>query len=236
MTINDKDIGMYNARQHNVTFDHNSISNDSEWQDGAVLPLLRRNTIGFKNMTIRVIVKGDGREEIIRNTSSLLGMLMGPVVLGLDDYNHKFKGVLKSYKTNELSMKRFHALELTFECYEFGEMVSKSGIGSIQIYNPGNIESPCRLSVTPAASSSYSTISGISRGSKDGEELDVTIDEMTSGQEIVLDGINGIFTIDGSPDSGIDIWTLPALKPGLNEIVCSAGTAAMTCDVMPMYM
>lgn len=236
MTINGKSINIYNARQHNVAFDHNSISNNSEWQDGAVLPFLRRNTVGFKNMTIRVIVKGDGREEIIRNTSSLLGALMGPVILGLDDYNHKFKGILKNYKTTELSMKRFHALELTFECYEFGETVSKSGTGTIKIYNPGNIESPCKLSVTPVTASNYSTITGISRGSKDGEELAVTIEKMVSGREIVLDGINGIFTIAGSPDSGIDIWTLPSLKPGLNKIVCSAGGAGMTCEVMPMYM
>lgn len=236
MTIDGIDIAVFGARQHNVTFDHNAIGNDSEWQDGAVLPFLRKNMVGFKSLTVRVIVKGEDREEIVRNTSRLLGALMKPVDIGLEDYNHRFKGILKTYKKTELAMKRFHALELSFDCYEYGETVKKSGTGSILIFNDGNIESPCRLTVMPAASSNYSTITGISRGSKDGEELAVTIAEMTAGKEIVLDGINGIFTLDGSPDSGIDIWTLPSLKPGLNEIVCSAGQAYMTCELMPMYM
>ena len=72
MLINDTNISTFNARQHRVQIGHNGVKNGSEWPAGSVLPYLGRNSWGFKDITVFLVVKGDGREVIQQNCSSIM--------------------------------------------------------------------------------------------------------------------------------------------------------------------
>lgn len=230
MKINGWDIALANARQWNVTPGFHEIKNKSEWVEGGNVPLLVGGTVDFKTITVKLLIWGRGRQDILRNVGDILSHLTEPVELELDRFAHLYKGVLTKHKHKEETRRRFHSLELTFDCYEFGREVKqtkalKSNDLSMQVRNPGNMETPVVVTVTGTGAV---TLTGICRDAN-GQELATKLTNLSASNPVVLDGERGLFT-EGSASKAkdIEIWALPSLKPGRNTITANA---AVTLEV-----
>ena len=239
MKINSADISDYHAKQWRVTFDQSDISNESEWPRGSPLPFFSVNHRMFKTIEISMLVYGDNREQIRNRISDITALLLDAATLELDGYVRKFRGILKKSSVKEGSdqaRKRFQTLELEFEGYEYGEVVSTTaaGVTQLSVYNPGNVESPAVITISPQIGMDELTITGIGRDSS-GTDLPATVYDLTTGKNVILDGINGLITEDGILKE-VNIWTLPAMKPGNNEITLSSNRINIEVRVLPVYM
>ncbi len=166
MLINDWDIANAGARQWNVEFASCKINSNSNWIDGSAIPTLFRNNTSFKTLTIRLMLNGRSREDLLLQRSDILAQLLEPAVITLDGYSHKFLGIMASISSpNEESMQRFHTLTFTFDCCEYGDCkrYTIDGLSEMDIYNPGNIITPIIIELTATQDLDYFEIRGICR-------------------------------------------------------------------------
>ena len=229
MLINTWDISNAGARQWNVMPGFHSVSNDSEWSKGSPMPVLFGDKIGFKTLKVVLLIKADrDRQAILSRCSEILSRLLEPVDLELDDFEHKFHGVLVKHSLEEnphdipwLKYNRASKLTLEFNGYEYSDEEVKigSGVTEIAITNNGNIITPAIIEITPQTGTSSITLTGICQDPNTGEDLPVTISNLTTGKTVILDGESGLFTEDGELKAGdIEIWNVPTLLPGENKI------------------
>lgn len=238
MLIGEWNIEEANARQHRVTYGTSSLSNSSEWTKGNYAPVLLGNTVGFKTIKTVLVVKGKNREEIIRNKSLIISKCLKPVMLTLDDYQHKFWAVLKKSDTEEKSMKKWHLLTLEWNCCECGERITQNyeNEKKIVVDNPGNITTPVVLSILPQIGTADLVITGLTRNDLLNETYDLVIHNTETDKEIILDGENGLVTEDGNIKAGeVEMWELPSLKPGEN-IITVDNNVNLTINFLPRYV
>ena len=236
MRIGNTDVSTYNATQFRVSIGHSSLKSDSEWTAGAALPLLTKSSVGFKDLQVTLVVKGEDREAIISNSSAILTLLAVPVTLELDGFDHKFRVSLKSANRRESTEKIWHLLELNFEGYEFGDDVVVSGSSEITVANPGTAPaSPCKVEIIPDISTAEITLEGVCRDFYTGEDLPVTVEELTTNKTVTLDGITGLVTEDGDLKE-VDMWGLPSLLPGENTITCDSPLVQLCVTLRPIYL
>lgn len=239
MKIDDFDISKCRARQWNVTMEHSEIKNDSEWVRGSPVPAFFNNAIGFKPCKVVLLVKGKDRDEILKNRSNILSKLLEPVELTLDGFKHKFYGILTKCSITEDSMKRFHRLTLEFSGCETDDEISSSfsSTTAFTVENPGNIITPAIIEITPQVGISTLVINGLCRNPETGEGQDITIHELSAEKKIVIDGEKGLMTESGANKfKDIDLWELPTLLPGANNITCSTKNIAVTIRFKPRFM
>ncbi len=242
MKINGWDIADADARQWNVTPGFHGLKNESEWVPGSQIPALSPNEIGFKRISVRILVKTDGgRLAILGRCSEILSRLISPAELELDGFDHKFYGILAdSPKHEEKSMERWHALTLTFDCYEYGDEIQVPAAqmtDPITVQNPGNILTPAIIEVKPEIDIISVTLTGLCRDVRTGEDLPVVIRDLKKGTAITLDGETGLFT-EGVAQKArdIDIWGLPVLAPGENKITSDNPWVDIAVRFKPRYM
>ena len=235
MKIGSIDIATFEAKQQRVSIDHATINNNSEWAAGSTTPYFEKNRIGMKPISVELLVKGSGREEIMHHCSDILALLLDEVELTLDGYRNKFRAILKKHSRTETSMRRWHVLKLEFEGYEHGEEVVASGRSNITVVNPGNMTSPCRIEITPKLSLSEITLTGICRDSYAGIDLPVTIKDLETNKAIIIDGLSGLITQDGALKE-VDMWKLPSVPPGETVVTCDSGWMEITVYTTPLYM
>lgn len=237
MTINGTNITTWSAVQHHIDIGHHEVNRDSQWIRSAILPHFGAGYIGFKTLDVDMLVYGDNREQIIGKTSNLLAVLQdGPVSLDLDDYTHNFEVVLKSYKVSEFVMRRVHKVSLSFIGYEYGAEILATGRGSVALTNPGNILSPAKLEITPSANRTNVTVQGLCRDPRTGADLPVTLETVTQGVVITLDGANGLFKEGNNLKADLDIKSMPGFVHGAATVSCSDSAAVMSLTVLPLYM
>lgn len=239
MKINEWDICEADAKQWNVIMGYHSIDNESEWARGSPIPILFQNEIGFKPMKITLLIKADGRQDILGRCSEILSHLLAPAELTLDGFEHKFCGILKKHSHSENAMRRWHTLTLEFDCYEYGPQVEQtfSGTTSIIVSNSGNIVTPAVIVITPQIGAASVELTGICRDPNTGEDLPVTVRELTAGKKVILDGEAGLFTEDGKlKASDIDIWGVPVLLPGNNKIAVNNNRMDIAVQFRPRFM
>lgn len=235
MKIGNTDISVYNARQSTYSPGHQSIDNNSEWITGAARPFFDRNKAGFRTFSVKLIVKGTGREDIDRNVSNILAALMAETELTLDGFDHTFTAILKSYRHEETAQRRWHRLTLTFDGFEHGVHTTMSGKTSFTINNPGNMISPCAVSLRASKNVSDVQINGACRDIA-GNAKTIVVSNMTANKTVTIDGITGLIEEDGELKDGITLSALPTLAPGSNSITCNNADVTVGIDVLPMYM
>lgn len=245
MKINGWDIAEAQAKQWNVTLGHVSVSNNSTWVRGAAAPVLLPNAIGFKSLKVTLLVKGNGREEIIKNRSTILSKCLEPLKIQLDGYSHLLRGILTKLTPTEYgTKKKFHTLVLELNCYEYeaqadGSQFSGSASGSTDliINNQGNLATPATVLITPQIGLASLKLSGIVRDPNTGKDLPVTVKNLTTGKIITIDGETGLMTEDGQLKSGdIETYGLPSLAPGTNTITLDSQHVDITVKYYPRYM
>lgn len=240
MKINGIDIARYGAKQYRVDFGQSELKNDTEWIERAALPIFSANYNLFKELTVKLIVYGTGRENIRNKISEIISHLLEQAELELDGYARQFTGILTKTDVDEGSdaaRKRFQILKLQFDAYEHGRQVvveKDQWEGSVQVKNPGNIRSPAVIRITPKTDLAALTVSGICADGF-GQDVPITINNLKNGKMIMIDGITGIIEEDGAAKD-IDIWTLPAVQPGSNEITLSQWNVGLRITILPLYI
>ena len=251
MLINNWDILNAGARQWNVTPGYHAISNSSDWSGGSLSPLFLRNELGVKKIKVLLMIKREGgRQEILARCSDILSRLVEPAELKLDDFEHRFYGVLENYSLEENPMKissvnfnRMAKLTLEFGCYEFAVLengdpfsVLADGETSMVINNTGNLLTPAIVEITPKIGAASVTLTGICRDLGTLQPLPVTIRELKTGKTVVLDGESGLFTQEGELKAELDIWERPTLLPGENRITINNNQMILTVRMRPRFM
>lgn len=238
MTINDWDISEANAKQWNVTPGNHSVSNDSDWVRGSPVPVVLRNEIGFKQISVTMLVYGGSREEILANRSEILSHLLEPAELVLDDFSHKFYGIMTKHNGEEVVRNRWGKLTIEFSCYEYADRDPStfSGSTTILLENAGNIVTPVRVEITPQIGAASIELSGICLDPYTGKDLPVTIKDLVTGETVVLDGETGLFTQNGELTGNIEIWQPPSLLPGENRITVDNSRMDLKFIFRPRFM
>lgn len=247
MKINGWDIADADARQHNVVPGFRGISNNSEWARGHPGPFLAGNTTGFKTLKIVLLVKADrDRQKILSRCSEILARLLEPVDLELDDFEHRFYGILTKHSLEEnplnvpfVKYNRASRLTLEFNCYEYGEEETEAGSGvtSLAVQNHGNVPTPAVIEITPQIGAASITLTGICRDTDTGEDLPVTVTNLETGKTVVLDGETGLFTQDGELKAAdVEIWAAPSLVPGENKITVNNSRMDVVVRFRPRFM
>lgn len=248
MTINGWDIASADARQWNVTPGLHSLSNDSEWVRGSPIPTFFANDLGFKPLTVTLLIKGDrDRQAILHRCSEILSHLIDPAELVLDDFDHKFFGILTKHtlaenamSVNALKYNRAAKLTLEFNGYEYVDDVDPitvTGSTIMLINNNGNALTPATITITPQIGAASLVITGICRDRKTLEDFPVTIRNLETGEPVVLDGETALFTKGGvlAPND-IIIWELPTLLPGENRITINNSGTEVKVGFRPRFM
>ncbi len=238
MKISGWDISEAGARQWRVTIGHQSVKNNSEWVRGSQNPVLLKNNIGFKPLKIALMIKADGKQNIIQKRSDILSRLLTPAEIELEGFEHKFFAILNKYDINEISTERFHVLTLEFDCYEYGNEIVQnvSGQTELNVNNPGNIVTPVQIEIRPKIGIASVTVAGICR-SEIGLDLPVTIRNVEADKVVVLDGDTGLVTQEGQLKAGeVDMWDTPSLLPGTNKISVDTSRVDLTVRFCPRYM
>lgn len=238
MKINGWDISEAMAKQWNVTMGHHSVNSDSEWVRGSPIPVMCKNKIGFKSIKVTMLVYGSSRDDIIRNRSIVLSHLLVPVDLEMDGFSHKFHGIMTKCTQEEKVMRRWHKLTVELNGYEYEdkEPSNFSGSTTILFYNSGNILTPVIAEITPQIGATSITLTGICRDTETGDDIPVIIKSPVKGEKIVLDGENGIFTINGAASDNIEIWELPTILPGENKITIDNNWVDLKLSFRPRFM
>lgn len=241
MKFNGWDISQADARQWNVTPGFHSVKNDSEWQRGSPQPVLLKNMADFKTIKVAMLVKAaGGRQTILQRCSEILMHFEEPGKLELDNFDHDFYGVMTKYTHNEKVMNRWHVLTIEFAGYECAKtevIQAFSGSQDFTVTNSGTMKTPVIVEITPQAGAAEITLTGLCRDPDTGEDLPVKIRELTTGDKVTLDGITGLFTQGGELKAGdIDIWGLPALQPGNNQITVNNAWMDITVRFHPRFM
>ena len=239
MKINGTDISIYGASQWNVTPELSSLTNASQWIAGALSPLLLPARAGMKKMKVSVMIKGNSRGEIWENARKLVARLLAPSEIELDGFPNKFRMVLTNAGSAELSLQNFHKATLELAGYEHGEeeTVHKTSYTTIYVYNPGNVETPTVVEVTPLIGKTSLEIRGIVRDRYQGEDKPVTIKKLAQSLPIILDGEKGLITAAGTNRiSDVDTWGLPSLKPGENLIQLDQPDMDIKIRYKPRYL
>lgn len=251
MLINGTDLTGFGAtvKQWTVEPGMRELKNDSEWERGSPLPIFQTPSATFKDLTITLMVYGSSRDDIMIRISDILASLTGETELELDGWSHLFCGILENSSVKEVSetsRNRFLKLELKFTGYEHGEEVEVSvegvtsgddGTQTITVTNPGNVISPSTIELTPTIGMSSLVLNGLCRDSETGEDLEVTVSTLTTGNTVVLDGMTGLITENGELKAGdVDMWALPTLLPGSNTITLSSKYVSAVVKVLPIYM
>lgn len=89
------------------------------------------------------------------------------------------------------------------------------------------------------ASHDYDTlvITGLSRDPRTGEALEIAVRNTTPGKKIVIDGETGRITEDGQVKiEDVDIWALPELLPGENQITTNNNWLEVTVRYNPRFL
>lgn len=236
MRINGTDIERFEAKQLRISFGQMELTNQSAWAVGSAVPYFAQNTYGFKRLTVVLMVRGDDREEIKRNCSKILALIHGRTELELDAFDTFFVGALASTPTREEKTRdRWHDLTMEFVGYEHRRPVTFTGTRTVEINNPGDLPSPAIVTLTPSQNVNPVHMTGICRDSYTGDDMPVTIKNVISGKEIVMDGTTGLITEDGDLRE-VDMWTLPSIAPGLSEVTCDSSYIDVSVKIYPIIM
>ena len=233
MMINDYDVADFGGRQWNVTPGFTSVKNNSEWVAGAPTPYLTAGYLQMATLKVAVLVKGSGRDEILLRCSDMLSQLTGVVSILLDGFTRQFMGVATKWSLAESSRRRFHLLTIETSGYwedidELEKTAQTTSGDPVRLNNPGNVRTPVRIQLTASSDAQLLSVAGAG--------ATITVSDVDAGDVIVLDGVTGLFTINGDVDDRITAWELPTLAPGDCEVTVTGAPAAAVITYRPRYM
>lgn len=233
MKIDGKNIKDYGAKILTYNFkDTEFDTEDTEWPDGTLVPFLGQAKEKFKQLDVEIVLKGETKELIDRNISSLLALLKLPREIKFDNYAMLFRGQLiekEKIDTVKPLVKRYI---MQFKGYTYGAR-SKQDFNqslSTQWKVKGNIPSAATLTITPTMTIQSITITGFS-------EMPITIRNLKKDVQITLDGEKGLIMENGQNKfKDVDLWEFPRLIPGTQSFGCSHTGLNISIEYNPRFL
>jgi len=232
MLINTIDISNFGAKQLKVDIQTSQLDNESEWLNKTLSPIFLENKIKFKDIKVELIFKGDSRDIILKNISNLMSKLTKEVDLKLDGYSNRYKCILTGNETVKTTSKKAYKKNLEFVGYEYSDELTETmnRITTKTINVLGNTKTPCIVEITPSVSIIDIVITGVSDGP-------MTIRNLTGGKKVVIDGEEGIVTVDGANKfDDTDMWEFPRLKAGSNTITVTRNNVDILIKYKPRFI
>ena len=168
-------------------------------------------TLGLKPITLVLFFAAPTQRELTMQKSAVdAALLADPLELHLPD-GFYYKSILQG--AGELAMLGVEANKMIASCTYALSGIQHDAVRRVwgpEVFAEGTFpEMPCRLACT--ASLDYSSI----------QLGPVTFADVTAGDELVADGIDGVLTINGEPaGTRASFVHLPRLIPGPQTIVC----------------
>ena len=218
MLINNVNINSFGAKQLTVEMQAGQIDNTNTWSSNFLTPFLNYAKTGFSTLELLLLVTGTNREDCLIKANNIIALCLKEKanVISLDGYtNNNFIGTLTSHKIEKSVRKEYYKLTLNFNGYlEGNKTYTKEIKTSGTITNNSTTKTPCKITLTSTADVASATVKINYR--------EITIKNITANSSIILNGLTGEFTENGSNKFGdIDLWELPYLDAGNNTITCN---------------
>ena len=223
MRIGTVDISDYNAKLLSFTYTPASVSNTTVIPYNSMFPVLTDTEISPGKLTVVLHFRGDSIAACEANISAIMLLLYRQSEIELDDeyvYRCTFTSFTPTRRMDTLieisvvlSAVRHKAI-VTIPLAEGDNIVSCSSI----------IPTQCRLVIVPTEDADSCTVFGI------------TINGLTGGKEIIIDGMIGLITEDGnSKFMDTDLTNFPMLHPGENSVIVT-GAVTVNLQYYPTYL
>lgn len=228
MIVNNVDlVTLFGATIIEKNFGSSEIIAYIDWLDSAIDPTEEKES-KFKFSQIRVVllIEGENETEILTKMSNIKAMSKKGT-LKFSDIDYFYDIAL-----DDSSYKRINtvAYELTLSyksAYKYLGYITETmnQMATKVIAVSGNTKTPAIVEITPSVDIIDIVINGF--GSSD-----ITINNLTANKKVIIDGENGLVTVDGiNKYDDTDMWEFPSLEPGANTITVTR----TTCDIAIKY-
>lgn len=226
MTINGTDIRKYGAVQLTVDTKAPAEGCGTEWAEGSPLPRRYRQNQTYGTLSISLLFRGEGRDDILRRAGELIALLRDESILVLDGYDGEFicyyTGGAEPEKVKGTRTR--YTMKLTFNYYRRDSVRSALSVDGapISIAGAGSRDTPATVEITAAAETHGFTISGFPGG-------DIVISELFAGEKLIIDGERGTATVDGVNAFGrVELWRFPIIEVGKRTLLTLTADGELT--------
>ena len=227
MLVNNIDISTLNIKLLTVDIQNREITNNCRWNAKAINPTFAENELGFKNIKLTLLCKGNNRQGILDNISKLVNEFTrnkeNTVVL--DGYYNNYICSISKSQTNKTKSKTRYTVDLELIGYEEKKnetFLKISDTDNHTINNNGTSITPCYLEIAPTYSYDSLTITGLS-------DDPIKINNVSANKKIIIDGYTNKITEDEiNKFNDVELFEFPRLNVGSNTVKMSDSRATLT--------
>ena len=239
MTINGVDIQTYNARLQNYSVGGTAVShNQSTVGTLLKMPSLFSTTLGTRQLTTTLTFKparlgSDSRNTSVihklrtatENIANFEAVIIGKIVeITLPD-GFTYTALVTTLSAATFDSSGEHDVTYTFSAIRHGTAETITVQPNGRVYCKSTTSTPFKIVVAVASACDSIEICGI------------TVSNVTENAEIIIDGTDGIITMDGrNKVIDTDLVDFPYLVPGYNTISCSDDNADIEVTYTPIYV
>ncbi len=239
MTINGVDIQMYNARLQTFSVSGTTVSHNQSTTNTLLrMPSLFSTTLGTRTLTITLTFRPSGygsdskgmsimeklttaAENIQRFEAEIVGKI---VEIGLPD-GFIYTALATTLPAASFDSSGEHDVTYTFSAVRHSAAETISVQPNGKVLCKSTTKTPVKLIISVPTATDSLTVFGI------------TVNNVTANSEIVIDGIDGVVTMNGANRFlDTDLVDFPFLNPGYNTINCSNTSVAIKVLYTPIYI
>lgn len=219
------------------TINPRSITTYTDWLDEMSRPIVGQSPQGkYFDVEVEMIVIGESKTDAELTVSNIIAdCLQGTIEL--DDVDLTLEGELTEAE-KDFVVKWQYSLKLTFQAWDKTEdrVTVTTSSTTLTFDVEGNVETPCVIEITPDNALGSLNISGAARDPVTGEDEDIVISSLTSGQTVTIDGEACTVMAGGENKfADTDMWQFPTLLPGSNTLTFTPSSSAVSCAVTITY-
>lgn len=196
----------------------------SEWTPKSLTPLVEVERPRYKTLKITLLLQGSTRDQVEQNKSTIQSKLKQCQVT-FTGSSLIYDGVLDGIKFDKIANLAYY-VDITFRCLTYSNQITinldKTYTQNVNII--GNTYVGAIYEVTTDTTIPTLTINN------------VTVNNVTAGKKLIIDGVNGIVTLDGANKFKDCVFTeFPTLKPGNQIITINVLTANIVLKYSPRW-
>lgn len=239
MLINGVDINVYNARLQTYSVSGTTVANNLSTVNTLLrMPSLFSTTLGTRTLTITLTFKpsrhgSDSRgmsvaeklataaENITRFEAEIVGKT---VEIALPD-GYIYTALVTTLPAAAFDCSGEHDVTYTFSAIRHSAEDVQAVEPNGKVFCKSTTKTPVKFVVNVSVAAVTLTVYGI------------TVNNVTANAEIIIDGIDGIITMNGrNKVMDTDLVDFPFLNPGYNVISCSETSASIKVIYTPVYV
>ncbi|WP_346884310.1 phage distal tail protein [Clostridium sp. UBA4395] len=186
----------------------------------------------FKKVSIKLLFEGENRDVINNNISNFMSKLINEVDIKFKNLSHFYHVYIVDHNLEDTDFDEWLYLNIELVGYEYSTQIveAMNRITTKTINVPGNTETPATVEITPSVSIIDIVLTGLS-------DEPMTIKNLTGGKKVIIDGEEGIVTVDGvNKFNDTDMWEFPRLKSGANTITVSRNNVDINIKYKPRFI